>query len=284
MKTERNITNPLTACPVCDKHMNYEGAEKYYGREKSYLTPIYFCSYCNLFFRNVDPKVLNEHLSVASYVRKENEQKFFNERRGFFKYLISILKKHINKDNKTSILDFGCSYGHFLELASQEGFDCVGVEQNDDCIRYCRQKGLQVFKSIDETFEKFDAIIGIDSLYYICDCKKVICKMKSLLCFDGILLFRITNRNFYAKFRKTILKKSNYSIGDATISYSKKAFLSLLEDCGFDTVSIIPDAGIGKKLNLGRRLYYLFTYFLTIITGKKLFICPGIIFVAKIKK
>lgn len=43
-----------------------------------------------------------------------------------------------------SVLDIGCGRGEFIELLTERGIGCAGVDSNGDMVEHCRKKGLNV--------------------------------------------------------------------------------------------------------------------------------------------
>jgi len=55
-----------------------------------------------------------------------------------------------------NVLDIGCGRGEFLELARERGIGAKGVDVNEDMVKYCQSRGLDVVKA--------DAIEYLESL------------------------------------------------------------------------------------------------------------------------
>jgi len=285
------MSNGITKhCPVCNEPMSFSGHADYYDRSSKYKTSIYYCNGCDIFYRDVDSAKMVDHYYAASYVQEQNEERFFNSRIKFLDYMLSLVCKYGKKQSRDdkgefSLLDFGSSYGHLLDLAKDKGVQPVGIELNEDLIASCREKGLTVYKQLNDVSKKVDVVTMIDSLYCVPNCKAILNDIKGVLKPDGILLVRITNRNLYAKFLKKYIHKGDLSaIGDATISYSFKGIKKLLVLTGFKVIKVIPDYGRGKRLGFKKYLYYRFSYILTLLTGKRIVLTPGIIIVAKMEE
>jgi 2-polyprenyl-3-methyl-5-hydroxy-6-metoxy-1,4-benzoquinol methylase len=278
-------SNNYVKCPICEQPIMLCGHADYYDRTSHFRTPIYFCKYCNIFYRDINTTNLLSHFYAASYVQKQNEQLFFDTRINFFEYILSLVKRYAKTKhghNKFSFVDFGSSYGHLIELAKNEGIEAAGIEINEDLIKLSREKGLQVYQNLSEVSKKVDAVTSIDSLYYAYNPQDVMLDIKNCLKPDGIFVARITNRNLYAKLKAKFIRKDDYStIGDATVSYSLKGIKKLLSLAGFDLVLVVCDYGKGKQLPLIKTLCYRLCYLLTLLTCKTVIITPGIIVIAK---
>ena len=284
---ESDISNNIVKCPICRQPMILAGHANYSNRSSQYKTPMYQCSPCDIFYRVVDDAVMIDHYYAVSYVQKEYESWYYDSRINFFEFILVLALKYAKANSKEqtqqlSLVDFGSSFGHLLELAKIKEIKAIGVELNEDCLLSCKQKGLTVYKDIKEIPEKVDIITTIDSLYCVPNCREILAEMKNALKTDGILVVRITNRNLYAKFMKRYVYKGDLStIGDAIISHSLKSLKKLFALTGFQLLKVIPDHGKGKRLSFKKNVYYLLGYILTLLTAKRFIITPGIIVIAK---
>jgi SAM-dependent methyltransferase len=276
-------------CPVCGRQTKLSGNASYYDQSARYKTPVYYCSSCDVFCRDVDARRLVSHYYAASYVQSKNEQSLFRARIEFFRWILSLVRSHLparvaDESPRPTLLDFGSSYGHLLSLAQEQRFHAIGVELNEELVRECREKGLCVYQRLDEFPGQVDAVTAIDSLYCVPNVRELLADIRACLKPDGIFLVRVTNRNLYARLNSRFLHKGDLSmIGDATVSYSARSIKKLLSLSGFRVARIIPDYGKGKKLSACKRLFYLSGYLLTLLTLKRCILTPGIIVVAKQK-
>jgi 2-polyprenyl-3-methyl-5-hydroxy-6-metoxy-1,4-benzoquinol methylase len=121
-----------------------------------------------------------------------------------------------------------------MMAAAEKGIYSEGVEINDVFRKKLGAKGFQVYKDLFEVSQKYDAITFIDSFFYFQNPLEVLKRCRELLSEDGILLLRLTNRNWLAGLRRTLFKRSDLSIlGDATHSYSLKSISRALNKTGF---------------------------------------------------
>lgn len=57
------------------------------------------------------------------------------------------------------LLDIGCDYGHFLDVARKNGYSVSGVEPSENAREYCSHIGIDSFKTIQELPSKqYDVI------------------------------------------------------------------------------------------------------------------------------
>lgn len=280
----------LVECPICNGPTTLSGHASYYDQSSRYDTPVYYCRGCDTLYRNVDAGIQTDHYYAASYVKTKNEQRFFRARIGMFGYVLSLAEKYVDTgstrpNKKFSLLDFGSSYGHLLDLAGDKGIDVIGVEVNEHLMTRCRKKGLMVYKRLSDVPNRVNVVTMIDSLYYVPNCREVLCDIKKCLQPNGTLIARVTNRNLYARLRSKYLHKCNLdAIGDAIISYSLRGIDRLLFYTGFQIIKVIPDHGQGKKMGFLNRLHYILGYLPTLFTGGRAILTPGFFIVAKTKR
>ncbi len=273
----------LYTCPICGNYMENFGEAHYRVKYGFIKTPIFYCKQCDLFRRIISKENLKEHYHVAGYVQLQHEISYLETRKNFYVCLISIIRKY--RSNINTICDIGCSYGHFLEILIEYGYKVYGVEINKILLNRLIEKGLKVWKNINHIPNsfKFDCITLIDSFYYFDLPLDALYTFQKLLNPQGLLIMRLTNRNWLAKFRKKFLKKKDLNcLGDVTFSYSIKSITKILQKAGFEIKAIIFIEK-GKVLPFRKKIFYLLTYLVTYLTFKKIPLSPGIIIVAKKK-
>jgi SAM-dependent methyltransferase len=274
-------------CPVCDAPMTLVGHAAYYDLSSQFRTPVYSCASCDVLCRDIDQRRLVSHYYAASYVQEKNEGLLRRGRIRFFRWILSLIEGHRPQVGagvlgRPVLLDFGSAYGHFLSLARERGYDAVGIELNDDLVKACREKGLVVYRRLDEFSRSADVVAAIDSLYCVPDPRELLAGIRRKLRPGGVFLVRVTNRNLHARLRGRLGRRGDFSaIGDATVSYSVKAVRRLLDSSGFRVEKVIPDCGRGKQLGIRKRWLYLLSYVLTLGILKKVILTPGVIMIAR---
>lgn len=100
--------------------------------------------------------------------------------------------KQYKKNGK--LLEAGCAYGYFLELALREGYDAYGFDPSAHAVAEAQKHvGKQRVKkgtigSIQYPAETFDVIALFDVFEHLSDPRKDIQKLVSMLADDGILV------------------------------------------------------------------------------------------------
>ena len=250
-------------------------------------TGIFRCARCQALIRDILPEQIRDHCGATGYANVNNEDKFRRMRERFFRFLYHTVPK-LPVKKPLRCLDFGCSYGHFMELLRDEGWQATGIEFLPALRASCAKKGLAVFESLDalpETAKSppFDLIALIDSLYYVTDPNRLMNSLRDLLCDDGLLLIRMTNRHWGVWLFRHILRRTHYPyrlLGDATVAYNRKTLDWLLANNGF-TVVKLRYWDRGKRQSWRRHLLNTVGAFVSRITCGAISVSLGLTVVAQ---
>lgn len=114
------------------------------------------------------------------------------ERSIAYRKLLSEVRQFVPGSPKARLLDIGCSYGIFLGLARESGFEVCGIEASKDASRYCRESlNLDVscadMHNADLGNDAFDVITALEVIEHSADPKKFIIRISKLLRPGGIL-------------------------------------------------------------------------------------------------
>ncbi|MES2838443.1 MAG: class I SAM-dependent methyltransferase [Bacteroidota bacterium] len=180
MKQEKTI------CPFCksanNKSSGYENTF-YNNKIFSYLK----CTNCNLIFLNPLP---NHDDYAAMYPPSyQGEISETAEYERDFNKVIDIIEKYgIGK----KILDFGCGNGAFLAQAAKKGYDCFGVEFDENLIENLNTKikscRFQSVKNFENNTDKFDVIHMSNVLEHFTNPAEVMAQLKEHLSENGIFI------------------------------------------------------------------------------------------------
>lgn len=281
------MVNISVTCPICTQAMAFAGHGNYFDRKSKYKTPISYCRPCDIYVRNIDNARLVDHLDAASYVQQQNALRFFRARKKFFDSILLIAKRYLRKRGKrdlqnVTLMDFGCAYGHLLDLAQTEGFKVAGIELNHGLLESCGKRGLNVCRRLNELSDKADVFTLIDSLYYVPDPRKLLSEIKNYLNANGFIVLRVTNRNLYAKLRKIFAPKRDLSVlGDSTISYSLNGLKRLFDHSGFRILQVIPECGFREGMDFKKKQFFRLASLITFLLGERFIVTPGLIVVAE---
>lgn len=138
-----------------------KGRELIYGELRRYIDPVFWkqkefnSSVVRLLnYLSKEPREIKEQSNEdidLNYFKFENkfrgsESSIKTRQRAYVKYFKS----------KKNVLDVGCGRGEFLELLKENGIQAKGVDVNENMVKYCKKKDLDV--------EKIDAIDYLSSL------------------------------------------------------------------------------------------------------------------------
>ena len=132
----------------------------------------YKCLFCGLTF-SLNSTDNNFRTRVASYYQNvDPHERVASSKQSFFKSSLEYLASEI-KSKQKSILDFGCGYGYFLELALRNGWHTFGVEIVDEAVQGARKRVGEnnifhgSFKDALYPDEFFDAVTAWDVLFIV---------------------------------------------------------------------------------------------------------------------
>ena len=73
------------------------------------------------------------------YQRQDPHKKVSHSKASFYNFVLKHLDSQAKKNGK-KILDLGCGYGYFLDMASKRGWEPNGVEVVQDAVKSCGKK------------------------------------------------------------------------------------------------------------------------------------------------
>jgi SAM-dependent methyltransferase len=232
----------LVVCPICcsaaTRQVNELG---FYSRNGSKKTSIMLCRNCGLFWRVFEEEgfELKAHYEVTSYTNLEEEENWKRARSPFFSQLITLIQG-FHKSGQHALLDFGCSYGHLMDIAARRGLTCAGVEVVDQLRERLRPR-YAMYKTLEEVGEeRFDAITCIDSLYCSPNPVADMVQMAHLLKDDGVMVVRIANRAPLLRLMLLLHGTfTNDQIGDQLFAFNDKAVRLLAGKAGLAVRKVI---------------------------------------------
>ena len=138
------------------------------------------------------------------------------------------------------LLDFGCSYGGFLNVA-RFYFDAVGVEIDPITSRFARDElGLRVltkdiFDPSLESENAFDIITMRQVIEHLEDPRAVVNRLRSCLRRDGCIFIECPNSKSYSM--RILGKHHALVLGNEHVNlFSLESMEKLLRECGFEVL------------------------------------------------
>ena len=168
-----------------------------------------FCNDCDIYYNKSLPEVifLKEYYE-SDYRLTLSTEEYLTERRRLFRLpeQIQLISKIIDfKPPPSTMLDFGCDKGYFIDEARRYGYDVFGIESNKYSSKYAGDLGLNIFKDIESIDIMADIVTMWHSLEHIPDPVGLLKKIKNNMS-DGALLF-IRVPAFDCKWRKIMAGK-----------------------------------------------------------------------------
>ena len=174
------------------------------------------------------------------------------------KFLYGLEKLKVKKKKK--ILDIGCAYGSFLEVAKIKKLNVYGAEINKHCVKVLKRKKIELI-NLEKTKIKFDYITLWTVFEHISEANKVLKKLFNLLNKNGKLLINVPNVESLSA--KIMHESCTMFSGEQHVNlFSKITLEKILTNNKFKILgseTIISDIeriknylsyGFGKKINL----------------------------------
>jgi len=188
------------ACPICNRKKITliwnspirSGKNKWTKKSEQ----IFWCQFCDLRFAKYFRKNLQDNKIFRKLYDGSNSIKkylSFNKKREKFK--LGIIKNHIQLKNRV-ILESNCGAATNLDLIKGVAKETVGLD-NEIYRRHVEKKHIffNSIESLKKSRIKFDIILSLAEIEHQYDVKKFVENLKSLLCKNGHLVFRIPNYN-----------------------------------------------------------------------------------------
>lgn len=219
----------------------------------SVLLPWWECRDCNGWFVYPvpEPEVIEHHWGTAHYNDLELENRIALDKQLSHRRILTELSERIRPGR---LLDFGCNFGRFMEMACDSGWSPSGFEPYSTAAKVSRSKGFDVRQGwlLDEVgFDSvsFAAIVADDSFYYTWNPFKTLEAFHRLLQPGGVLGMRLSNKRLVLGLVRAvspqgtmrdaglskILSAQFHSIGLGSLS-------QILRRVGFDRIHVLPHA------------------------------------------
>lgn len=154
MKSDNAVPSLWDMCPIC-KRQDIKGFAHSNGH------PLFICASCrHVFFREIpDKNTLIQHYK-SEYTKGHNQITVQTGNRSYYQSHFLELKALLDDKDNLSILDYGCSYPIFLEVAKEKGAKVMGCDYSPEAAEYGRQRGIKIIspESLDSLETRFDII------------------------------------------------------------------------------------------------------------------------------
>lgn len=286
----------IPSCPICkaDKNVILYGHQQYLVGDGKIPSTIFRCRECDFNFRRFDRPIAEvlSHFKVAPYSTDEVEKRWLKRREGFYRYLLDMLSKPtVGK----SVLDIGCAFGNFLDLAAERGYQPFGTEVSEEMADLLRRRrdypvSTRPLADLQLPENQFDVISFVDSFYYFDNPLETLLQCHKLLKPGGELLMRVTNRNGIARLHRAVLaltfsrgrliEMPTWTTDDAISCHTRRSLTKLMNKTGFRIIKLTC-LEKGKKVeSFGLWAFYQLSSALAWVTYECICLTPGIICLA----
>ena len=132
----------------------------------------------------------------------------------------------------SSILDFGCGDGDFLQAAAVAGWNAVGVEMQP---QHAQSKGLTVVQRVEDTIGPFDLITLWHSLEHVRSPRGVLEALTQRLTYGGTLIVAVPNAD---SLQARVFRSMwfHLDVPRHLFHFTPTSLGRLLENCGLEVV------------------------------------------------
>lgn len=230
-------------CPVCESDYSRLLFIKTGGTHVQ-------CNSCEMIYLN--PVFKDEALILFYQENHTGQSEMVDDDLEFYNAIYNKGLDLVRKSNPTinKVLDYGCSGGGFLDVASKAGIDsCFGMELNKIEADISKKKGYNIHNGLlhDNPFsDKFDLITLWDVFEHIKDGKAYLNAFREILSDNGLLFLQVPNAMSLAA--RVMQEHSNVYDGLEHVNlYSPETLKLVAEKTGFKVVqmqTVIPEMNV----------------------------------------
>ena len=214
-------------------------------RLKQMDTSVFQCSQCGLVFIYPLPTAKELSALYLGYDLDLGDKDFpshlvsrKNWRLPVFQEILDELAQYKSQGR---LLEIGCSFGFFLSMVKERGFDPYGVDLSLNAVRYAAQTlrlpvrhGTVFDAKFPEEF--FDITVMLGVFEHLLDPLETLGEVFRILRKEGVLIVEVPNANFNLLRGK--ISPSLFYIGNHVLNFTPKALNGMLERSGFRCVKI----------------------------------------------
>lgn len=199
----------LTACPICteQKFSKYASCKDYTVSGETFT--LEQCNTCSFVLTNPRPEEadLGKYYQSEAYISHSDSSKNITDRaykiaRSFTLKWKYKLVTHNSVTKPSSILDYGCGTGSFLQTCKEQGLNIAGVEPAENARRLAKQlTGIDISPDIQKVRGTFDAITLWHVLEHVVHLDDTVKLLRNRLNQNGSIFIAVPNlRSWDAKY------------------------------------------------------------------------------------
>nr|WP_262899600.1 class I SAM-dependent methyltransferase [Chryseosolibacter histidini] len=239
----------VNQCPVCEGKV-FRPYLKCKDHTVSHETfQLIKCENCKLVITSPRPtnEALGRYYLSDDYVSHAKKSKglfdkvYKTSRLYTLRWKLNLVKENLrSKGNSSTILDFGCGTGEFLQTCKQNGFVTTGVEPSDIARAHAAELTAgKVHSTLEEVEGSFQVITLWHVLEHVPDLNQKIEQLKSKLEKDGIMFIAVPNHQSYDA-RTYQERWAGYDVPRHLWHFSEPTMSQLLKKHGLTLEKIIP--------------------------------------------
>jgi SAM-dependent methyltransferase len=189
-------------CPSCGSELVdfvMDVTDHFLSKEQFKL---YHCSSCDLVFTWPRP----EEARIGDYYKSEDYVSHSSTKKGLVNRAYNFVRSYTLKrklklvkalTDGRDLLDIGAGTGHFLKVMSDNGFNALGLEPDEDARNVASRESGIVLRRIQELHElgdsSFDVVTMWHVLEHVYNLRKDLQQITALIRKDGVLIIAVPN-------------------------------------------------------------------------------------------
>ncbi len=235
-------------CPICQhtEFSNYIICSDHLVTDESFA--IAQCNHCSLKFTNPRPTTENIHKYYQSSAYDSHKKKRSGLTDGIYnvarKFALNSKLNLINslQADKGKLLDVGCGTGLFLDVCTKDGWEGIGIENNENARLLAEANSPAVIiENIDSLEQKkeFEIITLWHVLEHLHDLRGSLIKLRAILQKNGFLIIAVPNcdswdRSYYKEMWAA------YDVPRHLYHFSHLTVSKLAKKCEFKVKEVLP--------------------------------------------
>jgi len=233
-------------CSVCEKKI--DTYKEFYFETTDYISEETFdiikCRGCGVLYTDPCPQKeeMGNYYPEEAYYGSQSGERLISILEELNKGIALLKVRKISRYKKKGvILDLGCGRGLLLSMLKARGWNCFGVEQSDELIRFITEKyGIEMRKEDPEEWDfpekKFDIVYIYHVLEHIPYPDEVLKEVRKIIKDDGILMVGVPSTSSI-QFKISRSKWYHLDVPRHMVHFNISNLTRLLEKYGFTVIS-----------------------------------------------
>jgi SAM-dependent methyltransferase len=280
------------SCPVCGEALDIARRQTFELLTSRGSRAWIRCRRCRSYCDTTSYDTADEvtHTRSRPWGQPDSGVKLNESKASMFLSVLRLLERHRAGPR---LVDVGCSYGGFMQLAHSHGYDVSGVDIVPEAVEYVRQRGLQcqvasTVADLSIADGSVDVVSALDCNYYWPSQITELGAIRAKLRPQGLLVMRVVDKSWLLaiglaarrRWRSFGNRLCERAVNDHRVSIPVRALLATLRRAGFDVLSASPRGAVhGRASSLPVRVMFASGYLVWQATGQ--FMAPGCLILAR---